>query len=147
MSDSKLYTIGFTKKSAEQFFTALKQAGVRHVIDVRLNNASQLSGFAKRGDLQYFLREICGIGYEHRPDLAPTETLLKAFRGKTMDWDAYEREFWALLRSRLIEKCIGREVLENSCLLCSEPDAAHCHRRIVAEYLREALGGIDICHL
>lgn len=147
MSDIRLYTIGFTKKSAEQFFSALKQAGVRRVIDIRLNNASQLAGFAKRADLQYFLREICAIDYDHRPDLAPTEELLGAFRSKSIGWDAYEREFGALIRSRLIEKSLNRQVLDNACLLCSEPDAAHCHRRIVAEYLRDTLGGIIICHL
>ena len=147
MSDIKLYTIGFTKKSAEQFFAALKQAGVRLVIDVRLNNASQLAGFAKRGDLPYFLREIGNIGYEHRPDLAPTEELLSAFRSKAIDWDAYEREFGALMRSRSTEKGISRQALDNACLLCSEPDAEHCHRRIVAEHLRDTVGGISICHL
>ena len=147
MSDMRLYTIGFTKKSAEHFFAALKQAGVRRVIDVRLHNVSQLAGFAKRGDLPYFLREICAIDYDHRPDLAPTADLLAAFRRKSIGWNVYEREFGALLRARSVEKGLSRHVLDNACLLCSEPDAAHCHRRIVAEYLRDTMGGISICHL
>jgi uncharacterized protein (DUF488 family) len=147
MNEIKLYTIGFTKKNAEQFFTTLHQAGVRKVIDVRLNNASQLAGFAKRDDLQYFLNQICGIEYIHSPDLAPTAELLKGYRDKTIDWDTYERTFSELMRDRSIEKSIDRESLDTSCLLCSEADAAHCHRRIVAEYLRDTLGDIEICHL
>lgn len=147
MHEIKLYTIGFTKKNAEKFFTTLRQAGVRKIIDVRLNNASQLAGFAKRDDLQYFLNELCGIEYIHRPDLAPTAELLKGYRDKSIDWDTYERTFNELMRDRLIEKSMDRESLDTSCLLCSEADAAHCHRRLVAEYLRDALEDIEICHL
>ncbi len=62
----KLFTIGFTKTTAESFFSRLSQAGVKKVIDIRLNNASQLAGFAKKTDLIYFLKTICGIDYEHR---------------------------------------------------------------------------------
>ncbi len=147
MSEIKLYTIGFTKKSAEQFFTILRKAGVRRVIDIRLNNASQLAGFAKRDDLQYFLNELCGSEYIHRPDLAPTAELLKDYRDKAIDWDTYEHTFSKLLHGRASEKNIDREFLDMSCLLCSEAEAAHCHRRLVAEYLRDALGNIEICHL
>ncbi len=147
MSEKTLYTIGFTKKSAEQFFTILRRAGVRKVIDIRLNNASQLAGFAKRDDLQYFLNEICDIEYIHRPDLAPTAELLKGYRDKSIDWDTYEQTFSELMRDRSAGKNIDRESLEASCLLCSEAEATHCHRRLVAEYLRDALGNIEICHL
>lgn len=147
MSDIRLYTIGFTKKSAEKFFTALRHKNVRNVIDVRLNNTSQLAGFAKHIDLQYFLKEIDNIDYVHRPDLAPTGELLKAYRKKTIDWDTYEREFISLLRQRSIEGSVDPKTLDRTCLLCSEAEPLHCHRRLVAEYLRETLGGIVICHL
>ena len=147
MSDIKLYTIGFTKKSAEQFFATLRHNDVRNVIDVRLNNNSQLAGFAKHFDLHYFLKEIDNIDYVHRPDFAPTGELLKAYRKKTIDWDTYEREFVTLLRQRSIEGSVDPKTLDRTCLLCSEAEPLHCHRRLVAEYLRETLGGIVICHL
>ncbi|MHC4206507.1 MAG: DUF488 domain-containing protein [Planctomycetota bacterium] len=147
MSDIKLYTIGFTKKSAEQFFTILLNNGVRNVIDARLNNTSQLAGFAKLPDLQYFLMEIGNIDYVHRPDLAPTGELLKAYRKKTIDWDTYKQEFITLLRQRSIEGSVDPITLDRTCLLCSEAEPLHCHRRLIAEYLRETLGGINICHL
>ncbi len=147
MSKQTLYTIGFTQKNAEQFFSILQQAGIRKIIDVRLNNVSQLAGFAKRDDLRYFLSALCGIEYCHRPDWAPTAELLKGYREKTVDWDTYERAFTALIRERSIEKTVDRAVLDKSCLLCSEPEATHCHRRLVAEYLNDTLGDIELCHL
>ena len=147
MSDMRLYTIGFTKKNAEQFFTTLRHNEVRNVIDVRLNNTSQLAGFAKLPDLQYFLKEIDNIDYTHRPDLAPTGELLKVFRKKTIDWDTYKQEFITLLRQRSIEGSVNPKTLDRTCLLCSEAEPLHCHRRLVAEYLHETLGGIVICHL
>lgn len=147
MSDIRLYTIGFTKKNAEQFFTTLRHNDVRNVIDVRLNNTSQLAGFAKHLDLQYFLKEIDNIDYVHRPDLAPSGELLKTYREKAIDWDTYEREFITLLRQRSIEGSVDRKTLDRTCLLCSEAEPLHCHRRLVAEYFRETLGGIVICHL
>lgn len=147
MSDIRLYTIGFTKKSAEQFFTTLRNNDIRNVIDIRLNNTSQLAGFAKLPDLQYFLKKLDNIDYTHRPDFAPTGDLLKAYRKKTIDWDTYEREFITLLRQRSIEESVDPKTLDGTCLLCSEAEPLHCHRRLVAEYLRETLGGIVICHL
>jgi hypothetical protein len=100
----KIFTIGFTKKSAETFFTRLKEAGVRRLVDVRLNNVSQLAGFTKRDDLEYFTRAICGIEYVHVPELAPTAGILAAYRKqKNGDWQAYEREFLDLMRSRRVE--------------------------------------------
>ena len=147
MSDIKLYTIGFTKKNAEQFFSILRKSGVQNVIDVRLNNTSQLAGFAKLPDLQYFLNEFDNIDYIHRPDFAPTSELLKAYRKKTVDWDTYEREFIALIKKRSIEGSVDLKTLDRACLLCSEAEALHCHRRLVAQYLRETMGGIVICHL
>ncbi len=143
----RLYTIGFTSKSAERFFTLLTQASVRRVLDIRLNNVSQLAGFAKRDDLRFFLDALARIEYEHRPDLAPTAELLGAYRAKTLDWDEFESRFVALARQRRLETLIERDRLDHACLLCSEPLPAHCHRRLVAEYLHNTIGEIDICHL
>ena len=143
----KLSTIGFTKKSARRFFDLLRVSGARRVVDVRLNNASQLAGFAKKDDLAWFLGEICGIGYVHLPDLAPTKELLDDYRKGRIDWNAYETRFLDLMRRRRIEETLSREVLDEGCLLCSEDQPHHCHRRLVAEYLHEHWGGVEIEHL
>lgn len=108
MSDMKIYTIGFTKKTAEEFFTRIIQAGVRRVIDIRLNNVSQLAGYTKRDDLRYFLRAIGGIDYVHRLDLAPTKELLDIARKSKDNWAAYERDFLALLAARKVEESLPR---------------------------------------
>ena len=142
----KLFTIGFTKKSAEKFFGLLSASGARRVVDVRLNNVSQLAGFAKRDDLKYFLRRVCGIDYVHLPDLAPTRDMLADYR-KNRDWDTYERRFLDLMRARRIEDGIPREVIDGGCLLCSEDKPHHCHRRLVAQYLDDRWGGIEVRHL
>ena len=143
----RLYTIGFTKKSAETFFTRLQTAGVRKVIDVRLNNNSQLAGFSKRDDLAYFLRTIGGIGYAHSLPLAPTAELLDRYKKVDRDWPAYERDFRTLIADRHIERTLDRADLDGACLLCSEDKPHHCHRRIVAEYLRDSWNDVEIAHL
>ncbi len=143
----RLFTIGFTKKSAEAFFSTLKAAGARRVIDVRLNNVSQLAGFSKRADLRYFLREICDIDYVHLPDLAPTADIRQAYRKSKDDWATYERQFLALMAERQIEHRISPEILSDGCLLCSEDKPHRCHRRLVAEYLNEKWGALEIVHL
>ncbi|NDY58163.1 DUF488 domain-containing protein [Desulfovibrio sulfodismutans] len=142
-----LYTIGFTKKKAKEFFGRIRAAGISRVIDVRLNNVSQLAGFAKRDDLVFFLQEICGCGYEHRPEWAPTQDVLDAYRGKSMDWPGYERRFNELLEFRRIEGSIQRDALHMACLLCSEATPECCHRRLVAQYLQAKLGNMQITHL
>lgn len=142
-----LFTIGFTRKTAEEFFTRLKQSGARRVVDVRLHNSSQLAGFAKQADLAYFLKQICGMDYVHLPELAPTEDMLATFRKQKGDWSAYEGVFTTLLRERQVEETLPREVLEDGCLLCSEDKPHQCHRRLVAEYLNEQWGGVTIRHL
>jgi uncharacterized protein (DUF488 family) len=142
-----IYTIGFTRSSAESFFTRLQRAGVRRLIDVRLNNISQLAGFAKKDDLAFFLRTICGIPYEHHPELAPTQELLDFYRKDGGAWSDYERRFTDLIAGRSIETALSREALDGACLLCSEDKPTHCHRRLVAEYLRERWGGVEIVHL
>jgi uncharacterized protein (DUF488 family) len=143
----KVFTIGFTKSSAESFFGRLKKAGVRKIADVRLNNVSQLAGFAKKDDLRYFLRAICGIDYEHHPELAPTQDMLDAYKKERGDWSEYERRFLGLMASRRIEETVAREPLDGACLLCSEDKPHHCHRRLVAEYLKEKWGDLEIVHL
>ena len=143
----KIFTIGFTKKSAEQFFDSLQTVGVKRVVDVRLNNVSQLSGFAKKNDLEYFLKQICGMEYTHLPSLAPTKDILDAYKKERGSWETYERDFIDLMIARKIENAIEQETLEDACLLCSEDKPHYCHRRLVAEYLREYWGNIEIEHL
>lgn len=143
----KLFTIGFTKKSARTFFTKLRESGAQRVVDVRLNNVSQLAGFAKKDDLQFFLREICHMGYVHLQILAPTAEMLDTYKKKKGEWSAYERDFLALMKSREIENNIAREQIADGCLLCSEEKPHHCHRRLVAEYLREKWTDLEIVHL
>jgi uncharacterized protein (DUF488 family) len=147
MSHIKIFTIGFTKKTAEEFFARLIRSGVKRVIDIRLNNISQLAGFAKRDDLRYFLRTISGIDYVHLLDLAPTQNILDAFKKNKGDWSLYEGDFLALLSARKVEEKINPDLLHKACLLCSEEKPLQCHRRLVAEYLREKWGNTDIVHL
>lgn len=142
-----IYTIGFTRKPAETFFGLLRESGAMRVVDVRLNNASQLAGFTKRGDLSYFLAELCYMDYLHELRLAPRKPMLDAFKDRTSTWDDYERSFLDLMAERRVEQTLPRELLEDSVLLCSEPAARHCHRRLVAEYLAEHWKGVDIVHL
>jgi uncharacterized protein (DUF488 family) len=142
----KLFTIGFTKSSAESFFSRVQKSGAKSLLDVRLNNVSQLAGFAKRDDLRYFLQEICHIPYRHEPKLAPTQQMLDEYKKNRGSWEDYERKFLNLMAERRIEE-INRTAIEDSCLLCSEDKPHHCHRRLVAEYLREKWGGIEIIHL
>ena len=138
----KIFTIGFTKKSAETFFTLLASAGVKRLVDVRLKNDSQLAGFSKKEDLRYFAKSICGIDYVHVPTLAPTADILDAYKKHKGDWGLYERQFLELMRSRRIEETVSPEMLEGGCLLCSEEKPDHCHRRLVAEYLKEKWGDL-----
>ncbi len=143
-----LFTIGFTQKTAEQFFETLKTAGVKRIIDTRLNNVSQLAGFAKQKDLAYFLKAIAGIEYVHILDLAPTKEMLDAYKKKQISWQDYEQKFNQLILERRIETKIYPELLDGGCLLCSEAKPHHCHRRLVAEYLQERLDIVlNIHHL
>jgi uncharacterized protein (DUF488 family) len=142
-----LSTIGFTQKGAERFFSLLRDHGVRRVLDVRLNNRSQLAGFAKRDDLRYFLQALGGIGYAEVPSLAPTPAILDAYKKHGGDWAAYERRFLALLTQRQVAHTLDPTLFEDACLLCSEPTPERCHRRLVAEHLATHWGGITIRHL
>ena len=143
----RIYTIGFTKKPARTFFELLRESGAASLVDVRLNNVSQLAGFAKRDDLAFFLDAICGMGYVHEPLLAPTKELLDNYKKHGMRWAGYEERFLELMHDRQIEKAVSPELIDNSVLLCSEEKPHHCHRRLVAEYLREHWGDVQIHHL
>jgi uncharacterized protein (DUF488 family) len=144
----EIYTTGFTQKTAAQFFETLKKAGIQQLLDIRLNNSSQLSGFAKRSDLVYFLKEICNAAYLHEPLLTPTQEMLDKYRKQKGGWNAYEKEFLALLAERKVEEKIDPALFETpTVLLCSEPTAEHCHRRLVAEYFSQHWGNVRIIHL
>ena len=143
----KVFTIGFTKKTAEDFFTKLKASGVNRLLDVRLNNVSQLAGFAKRDDLRYFLKTIADIEYEHVLDLAPTDEMLDAYKKNGGKWEVYERAFLELMASRHIETKLPQSLLDGSCLLCSEHLPKHCHRRLAIEYLQKQWGDLSIVHI
>lgn len=155
----RVFTIGFTKKSARRFFGLLRKSGARRVVDVRLHNVSQLAGFAKRDDLAYFLAEICGLDYVHVPELAPTKQILDDYRKRRGDWSAYEKQFLDLMRARRVEQTVEartrqtvrvvdtRDVVADGCLLCSEAAPDRCHRRLVVEYLEQQWGGLQVTHL
>lgn len=147
MSIIRLFTIGFTQKPAEAFFGRLSRAGVKRVIDIRLNNMSQLAGFAKRDDLRYFLKAICSIDYVHLPELAPTQEIMDNFKKMKGDWSVYEKAFQALLKERRPEDTLPKDLFDQACLLCSEDKPDHCHRRLVAEHLAGRWGDVEIRHL
>ena len=144
----EIYSIGFTQKTAQQFFGLLKQHNIRRLLDVRLNNISQLAGFAKREDLKYFLREICNADYLHEPLLAPTHEMLDEYKKMKGDWLVYERKFMSLMAAREIENRLDSSTFqESTVLLCSEALPNHCHRRLVLEYLETKWLNIYIKHL
>lgn len=144
----EVYSIGFTKKTAEQFFEILKKENIRRLLDVRLNNVSQLAGFAKRDDLRYFLREICNAEYLHEPLLAPTQEMLDGYKKKKGSWAEYEQKFTSLMEERKVEEKLEPSMFSTrTVLLCSEPSPQHCHRRLVLEYLFKKWGNISIHHL
>lgn len=143
----KLYTIGFSKKNAKHFFELIKKNNIKKVIDIRLNNKSQLAGFTKKDDLKYFLKEICNTEYVHYDFLAPTKTLLNNFKKGIITWEEYKNEYTKLLKERDIIKKIDVNILNNSCLLCSEASPEFCHRRLLSEYFAQEFEGLEIIHL
>lgn len=144
----EVYTIGFGRKSAAQFFGILRGHRIGRLLDIRLNNTSQLAGFTKREDLQFFLRELCDAEYVHEPLLAPTQTILDDYKKRGGTWAAYERDFLALLAERQVESVLAPQLFWGpTVLLCSEPSPAHCHRRLVLEYLAARWDGIEPVHL
>ena len=145
----EIFTIGFTKTTAQDFFDRLRRNRIERLLDVRLNNRSQLAGFAKRDDLAYFLEEILGATYEHAPLLAPTPELLDAYKKTAeMPWEEYEAKFLELMSDRRIDEAMDRDEFEQrTVLLCSEDKPTHCHRRLVAEYLAQRWQNADVVHL
>lgn len=145
---SAIYTIGFTRKTAEEFFALLTGAGVETLVDIRLHNRSQLAGFAKRDDLAWFARELAGIEYVHLPQLAPTQDLFDAFKKQSGSWEVYERDFRQLMDERGAFGSFDRALLRrNPCFLCSEASPEHCHRRLVAEALAATEPALQVVHL
>lgn len=143
-----LYTIGFTKKSAEQFFELLKKNKVNKLVDIRISNSSQLAGFAKGNDLKYFVKTICGIDYKHITDFAPTKDLLDKWRKEEITWNQYTEVYINLLKDRGILKKYGINIFNNTCFLCSEETPELCHRRLLVEYFKEhSTEEITIKHL
>ncbi len=147
----KIYTIGFTKKNAEQFFSLLEKAKITTLLDIRLNNVSQLAGYTKKDDLCFFLKRILNVKYIHSIKLAPTKQILDDYKNSKISWDKYEIEYYKLLEERNVKKLFSTIVdlnKETICLLCSEEKANHCHRRLLAEYLKNNLSqNIEIIHL
>ncbi|WP_458368887.1 DUF488 domain-containing protein [Pseudomonas mandelii] len=139
----KIYTIGFTEKKAERFFSLIKISGTKRIVDVRLNNISQLAGFAKKEDLKYFLKELCNVDYLHLPDLAPTKEILSPYQKKDITWQQYEEKYLNLMSKRNIEKHLSKDVIDEGCLLCSEHQPHQCHRRLVVDYLKSAWNESD----
>lgn len=144
----EIFTIGFTQKSAESFFRLLREAGIKRLLDVRLNNKSQLAAFTKQEDLAFFLRELCGADYLHEPMLAPTPEMLDAYKKHKGSWQVYEQSFLALMAERRIEERLDRRLFEvPTVLLCSEPTAEQCHRRLVLDYLQTKWPDLTVVHL
>lgn len=144
----EISTIGFTQRSARDFFETLKQAGIQRLVDVRLNNSSQLAAFSKRDDLEYFLRELCGADYIQEPLLAPTQELFDEYKKRGGAWHDYERRFLGLMAERRVEDRLDRDLFAvPTVLLCSEPKPDRCHRRLVVEYLRSRWGDVTPRHL
>ena len=143
----RIFTIGYIGKNARQFFSILKQAGITKVIDVRLYNTSQLAGFTKKQDIEYFLRVIVGADYIHLPIIAPTKQLLNNYKKGLISWQQYETQFKEIIAHRQIEKRIMPQDADMACFLCSEAKADDCHRRLVAEYLSEHWQNVSIHHL
>ena len=142
-----LYTIGFTKKTAEQFFELLLKNGVTRLVDVRLNNSSQLAGFAKGSDLQYFLRAIGKMDYVYIEDFTPTKELLDDYKNKRIDWNEYHKIYNNLLIQRNIIEKYNIEDFDCSCFLCSEDQPEHCHRSLLVEFFKSINKDVIIIHL
>lgn len=143
-----IYTIGFAQKKASDFFTIIKKNKITKVVDVRLNNTSQLAAFAKQDDLRYFLKEICGISYEHFPEFAPTPEILEGWKKKKITWEEYEEKYLEILTERDVVTGFIHDGLEDRIvLLCSEPTPEHCHRRLTAEAIANRVADIQIVHL
>ena len=143
----RIYTIGFTKKTAQQFFELLKANGITNLVDIRINNSSQLAGFAKSADLEYFLQKICNIKYQYITDFTPTKELLSDYQNKKITWIEYQKIYRQIIKTRKVIEKYDIENFNNSCFLCSEPTADQCHRKLLIEYFKESHPEIQIIHI
>ena len=144
---SVLYTVGFSGKDAKTFFELLKLNNVQTLLDVRLNNVSQLSGYTKKNDLTYFLDKICGIEYKHLPILAPSKEILDSYKSKKMSWNDYEIKYMRLINERKVENELKNIDFDRACLLCNEKTAEQCHRRLAANIIKDMFMAEKIIHL
>lgn len=144
---TKIYTIGFAGKNAEHFFTLLQHSDIKLLVDIRLNNTSQLSAYAKKQDLEYFLHKICNIDYVHLELFAPTKEILDSYKKKKITWDQYEDDYLKLIERRKVKNSLKNFDFDGACLLCSEPTPEHCHRRLAAEFIRDNFDIQRIVHL
>ena len=142
-----LFTIGFTQSTAENFFSRLKKAKVKILLDTRLNNQSQLAGFAKKDDLPYFLSKIAKIKYSHMPQLAPSKTILDDYRHKKISWKVYEKRYLELIKKRNVKKLFKLSQLKDACFLCSEAKPDHCHRRLLSDFFMQKFKKLKVVHL
>ncbi|MFL9892324.1 DUF488 domain-containing protein [Paraburkholderia sp. RL17-381-BIF-C] len=141
-------TIGFTGKTAQEFFDLLKNAEVRTVLDIRLSNTSQLAGFAKKQDLPFFLDRLCGAAYREMPELAPEPDLFKRYKAKELTWDDLAAAYVELIAKRRVENNLDVDLFRSACLLCSEHLPHHCHRRLALEYLNSRWNSrLKVTHL
>jgi uncharacterized protein (DUF488 family) len=143
----KLYTMGYTQKTAETFFNLVNNAGIKRLVDIRLHNNSQLTGFTKQNNLKYFLERLSDCDYCHIPLMAPSKDIFDDYMKNGLEWKDYERRFKELIGQRKIEQMINEDEIDGACLLCCEPEATNCHRRLVAEYLQSHYRDIEIIHL
>lgn len=145
--EMNLFTIGFTGKSAEKFFGLLKSSKATKLIDIRINRTSQLAGFAKEQDLEFFLPKLAGMDYFVREDLAPTKELLSSYRDKEINWEEFAQKYQALLEQRGSLESLDSEVFDNAVLLCSENEPEKCHRTLLAELISKKFVGLQISNL
>ena len=144
----KIYTIGFTGKTAREFFDLLNSTDAKYLADTRLNNNSQLAGFTKKGNIEYFVEKLTRLKYIELPLLAPEKEMFQQYR-KDGDWELYESRYNQLLERRSASETIDRALLDKGAiLLCSERTPEKCHRRLAAEYLKaNRFPEADILHL
>jgi uncharacterized protein (DUF488 family) len=141
-----IYTIGYTPKTAEQFFELIKKNNIKLLLDIRLNNKSQIAGFTKRENLPYFLWELCQCKYEHCLEFTPNEEM---YNEKKISWERYTRDYIILIESRgTYKNFIDRFAdYENICLLCSESTPDRYHRRLLAEMIIQNNPDTILTHL
>ena len=143
----KLYTMGYTQKTAEKLFNLLSEHEIKRLMDIRLHNNTQLAGFTKQNNFKYFIERLSDIEYRHIPLMAPSKDIFDDYMKNGLEWEGYELRFKRLIDQRKIEQLINEDEIDGACMLCCEPEATNCHRRLVAEYLQNYFKNIEIIHL